>query len=122
VTSIEDRYVKVHFKMDLDDDGWPPVSVESLWAVDLCDGTVRLANTPWFVRGVASDDVIRVEFDDEGIRWARETVRASEHCTIRLIVPEGQRFNGRPAERPGDVSRHWEEGRVTAAWNSVALG
>ncbi|MFG2488444.1 DUF4265 domain-containing protein [Streptomyces virginiae] len=36
--------------------------------------------------GVASDDVIRVEVDDEGVRWARETVRPSENCTIRLIV------------------------------------
>lgn len=72
--------------MDVDEEGWPPASVESLWAVDLGDGSVRLDNTPWFVRGVASGDIIRVEPDEEGVRWAGETVRASEHCTIRLIV------------------------------------
>jgi hypothetical protein len=72
--------------MDVDEDGWPPASVESLWAVDLGDGAVRLDNTPWFVRGVASGDVIQVEFDSEGVRWAGETVQASENCTIRLIV------------------------------------
>lgn len=54
--------------------------------MDLGNGTVRLENTPWFVRGVASGDIIRVELDDEGVRWAGETVRASENCTIRLIV------------------------------------
>lgn len=86
MTNISDDHVKVHFRMDIDEDGWPPASVESLWAMDLGDGTVRLDNTPWFVRGVASDDIIRVEIDDEGIRWAGETVRASENCTIRLIV------------------------------------
>ncbi|NEA59775.1 DUF4265 domain-containing protein [Streptomyces sp. SID13666] len=86
VTNISTDHVKVHFRMDVDEDGWPPASVESLWAVDLGDGTVRLDNTPWFVRGVASDDIIRVEVDDEGVRWAGETVRASENCTIRLIV------------------------------------
>lgn len=86
VTSISGDHVKVHFRMDMDEDGWPPASVESLWAVDLGDGTMRLDNTPWFVRGVASDDIIRVEIDDEGVRWAGETVRASENCTIRLIV------------------------------------
>ncbi|MEV1049759.1 DUF4265 domain-containing protein [Streptomyces sp. NPDC049887] len=86
MTNISDDHVKVHFRMDMDEDGWPPASVESLWAVDLGDGTVRLDNTPWFVRGVAGDDIIRVEIDDEGIRWAGETVRASENCTIRLIV------------------------------------
>ncbi|MEV5283191.1 DUF4265 domain-containing protein [Streptomyces sp. NPDC052811] len=86
MTNATDDHVKVHFRMDVDEDGWPPVSIESLWAVDLGDGTVRLDNTPWFVRGVASDDIIRVEIDDEGVRWAGETVRASENCTIRLIV------------------------------------
>lgn len=86
VTNISENHVKVHFRMEVDEDGWPPVSVESLWAVDLGDGTVRLDNTPWFVRGVASDDVIRVDIDEDGLRWAGETVRVSENCTIRLIV------------------------------------
>ncbi|MFE1953685.1 DUF4265 domain-containing protein [Streptomyces sp. NPDC059524] len=84
--SISGEHVKVHFRMDVDEDGWPPVSVESLWAVDLGDGTVRLDNTPWFVRGVSSDDIIRVDLDGEGVRWAGETVESAEHCTIRLIV------------------------------------
>ncbi|MFG2691618.1 DUF4265 domain-containing protein [Streptomyces sp. NPDC048405] len=43
-------------------------------------------NTPWFVRGVASDDIIRVELDEGGVRWTAETVQASQNCTIRLIV------------------------------------
>ena len=86
MTSISDDHVKVHFRMETDEDGWPPASVESLWAVDLGDGTVRLDNTPWFVRGVASGDIIRVEVDDDGVRWAGGTVQASQNCTIRLIV------------------------------------
>jgi hypothetical protein len=86
VTNISDTHVKVHFRLEADEDGWPPASVESLWAVELGDGTVRLDNIPWFVRGVASDDILRVEVDEDGLRWAVETVRASENCTIRLIV------------------------------------
>ncbi|MCY0931872.1 DUF4265 domain-containing protein [Streptomyces sp. H27-H1] len=86
MTNISDAHVKVHFRMDIDEDGWPPASVESLWAVDLGDGTVRLDNTPWFVRGVASGDIIKVEFDGDGVLWAGETVRPSQNCTIRLIV------------------------------------
>lgn len=78
--------MKVHFRLEVDEAGWPPASVERLCAVDLGGGTVRVDNTPWFVRGVASDDVIRVEVDEEGVRWAGETVRASENCTLRLIV------------------------------------
>ncbi|MFJ3860361.1 DUF4265 domain-containing protein [Streptomyces sp. NPDC090085] len=86
MTNISDGHVKIHFQMEVDEDGWPPASVESLWAVDLGDGTVRLDNTPWFVRGVASGDIVQVKIDDDGLRWARETIRASENCTIRLIV------------------------------------
>ncbi|MEO3767752.1 DUF4265 domain-containing protein [Streptomyces sp. B5E4] len=86
MTSVRNGHVKVHSRLEVDENGWPPVSVESMWAVDLGDGTVRLDNTPWFARGVASDDIIRVEVDAEGVRWAGETVRASENCTIRLIV------------------------------------
>ncbi|MFJ4406897.1 hypothetical protein [Streptomyces sp. NPDC088910] len=42
MTNIKDDHIKVHFRLETDEDGWPPVSVESLWAVDLGDGTVRL--------------------------------------------------------------------------------
>jgi hypothetical protein len=80
------NHVKVHFRMEIGEDGWPPVSVESLWAVDLGDGMTRLDNTPWFVHGVASGDLIRVQPDDDGVLWAGETVQPSQNCTIRLIV------------------------------------
>ncbi|WSY48578.1 DUF4265 domain-containing protein (plasmid) [Embleya sp. NBC_00888] len=85
-TDISEDHVKVRFRMEVDDDGWPPVSVESLWAVDLGDGTVRLDNTPWFVRGIAGGDIVKVGIEEDGLRWAGETVRSSENCTIRLIV------------------------------------
>ncbi|MFJ9553938.1 DUF4265 domain-containing protein [Nocardiopsis sp. NPDC101807] len=70
----------------MDGEGRPPADVESLWAADLGKGTVRLENTPWFVRGVAAGDVIRVQPDDDGVLWAGETVQPSHNCTIRLIV------------------------------------
>ena len=53
MTNISDDHVKLHFRMEPDEDGWPFVSVESRWAVDLGDGTVRLDNTPF--RMVALD-------------------------------------------------------------------
>ncbi|MBF6317320.1 DUF4265 domain-containing protein [Nocardia cyriacigeorgica] len=88
VTAIREDHVKVHFRMQINEHGWPPASVESLWAVDLGDGTVRVDNTPWFVRGLASGDIVTVEPDDEGVLWAGETVQPSQNCTIRLIVLE----------------------------------
>lgn len=120
---------------------------------------MRLDNTPWFVRGVASGDIIRVEIDDEGVCWAGETVRASRNCTIRLIVlkdggsaaarqsvldvfhrlgttGEGiEQFRMVALDVPPDAGLrqirkllehgeaqgwwHWEEGCVTAFWEST---
>ncbi|MFE6546790.1 DUF4265 domain-containing protein [Streptomyces sp. NPDC057746] len=85
MTNADGPYVKVHFRLEIEDD-WPPASVESLWAVDQGDGTARLDNIPWFVRGIARGDVVAMEPDEDGVRWAGEVVRSSENCTIRLIV------------------------------------
>ncbi|MEB3962715.1 DUF4265 domain-containing protein [Streptomyces kunmingensis] len=72
--------------MDIDAEGRPPASAESLWAVDLGDGTVRLDSTPRFVRGVASDDVIRVEIDYEASAAGRSSSwaggEARGHCPL----------------------------------------
>ncbi|MDI3347418.1 DUF4265 domain-containing protein [Streptomyces sp. AJ-1] len=85
MTKSEGSYVKVHFRLETEEN-WPPASVESLWAVDQGDGIARLDNIPWFVRGIASGDVVTTEPDDAGVRWAGQMVRRSENCTIRLIV------------------------------------
>ncbi|MGI5139178.1 MULTISPECIES: DUF4265 domain-containing protein [unclassified Streptomyces] len=85
MTHPSGSYVKVHFRLGIEAD-WPPASVESLWAIDQGDGTVRLDNIPWFVRGIACGDIVATEPDEEGVRWGGGVVRRSENCTIRLIV------------------------------------
>ncbi|KAF0847112.1 uncharacterized protein DUF4265 [Nocardia caishijiensis] len=54
--------------------------------MDLGDGTARVDNTPWFVRGIASGDIVAVAPDDDGVLWAGRTIHPSQNCTIRLIV------------------------------------
>jgi hypothetical protein len=85
MTEHRPDYVKVHFRLEIEDD-WPPVGVESLWAIDRGDGRAELANTPFFVRGVAIGDIVETSTDDDGARWAGRVVRPSNNCTIRLIV------------------------------------
>ncbi|MEV6513260.1 DUF4265 domain-containing protein [Streptomyces sp. NPDC051642] len=85
MTNPEGPYVKVHFRLEVEED-WPPASVESLWAVEQGDGTVRLDNIPWFVRDIAFGDIVTAEPDEEGALWAGQVVRRSENCTVRLIV------------------------------------
>ncbi|MFF1423206.1 DUF4265 domain-containing protein [Streptomyces sp. NPDC058280] len=88
MTEVREQHVKVHFHLEIEDD-WPPATVESLWAVDQGDGTVKLDNIPWFVRGVACGDIVTTTADEDGVRWAGDVVRRSENCAIRLIVHRG---------------------------------
>ncbi|MET8245992.1 DUF4265 domain-containing protein [Streptomyces sp. NPDC005202] len=85
MTEPEVKYVKLHFRLEIEDD-WPPAGVENLWAVDQGDGTVKLDNVPWFARGIACGDVLAASPDEVGVLWAGDVVRPSENCTIRLIV------------------------------------
>jgi len=80
------QFVKVIFELPQDDDGWPPAGSEGLWAVPVTPDVVRLDNTPFFVRGVAAGDLIRVRRGDDGQLHTGERLGWSGHCTIRIIV------------------------------------
>ena len=105
MTTIEPNPVKVSFRLEVDEGGWPPVGVENVWAVDLGDSTARLINTPWFVRGIANGDVVRTHADAEGRLWAGDVIRSSENCTIRLIV---LRDGGSAAARQSVLNAFWK--------------
>ena len=66
--------LKVVFKLEVDDEGWPPAGSERLWAVRVGEDTARLENIPFFVRGYASGDVVRFNIDEDGVCWVQETV------------------------------------------------
>ncbi|MFB9681700.1 DUF4265 domain-containing protein [Streptosporangium vulgare] len=77
-------HVRVVFELS-PDDGWPPVGSERLWAIPLGPDRARLDNIPFFVRGVACGDVVRIDTDAEGITWVTEVVEVSGNCTIRIL-------------------------------------
>ncbi|MFF3202331.1 DUF4265 domain-containing protein [Streptomyces sp. NPDC002962] len=83
---------KVAFDLDVDDSGWPPVSVERLWGEKTdVKFEIRVVNTPFFVRGISFGDLVRVRADHE----RRELVydgftTASGHSTVRIIFMRGE--------------------------------
>lgn len=93
----EPSRVEVAFDLPTDEEGWPPLASESLWAVLLDPDHVRLDNAPWFVVDAAVGDVFRVRAED-GMLWATEKVSSSGNCTIRVIPIE----DGQPG---GDLQR-----------------
>jgi len=91
-------YVRVRFQLRQDDDGWPPVGSEGVWAVPLGGGLVRLDNIPWFARNAASGDTFQTSTDSHGVLWAADKVAWSGNCTIRVIpFPEGPLAGSRQA-------------------------
>jgi hypothetical protein len=68
-------FVKVCFRLEQDEDGWPPAGSEGLWAAPLGGDVYRIDNTPWFARNVAADDVFLAEPDADGCLWAIERLR-----------------------------------------------
>jgi Domain of unknown function (DUF4265) len=81
--------VKVHFDLDQDEDGFPPVHSEGLWAIRLNDERYELDNIPFFVSGVSCCDVITVRESPEGYYTFDRLVEERGHSTLRVIFSEG---------------------------------
>jgi hypothetical protein len=77
--------VKVHFALDQDEDGWPPVASEGLWARPIGPHEYELENVPWFARNVAYGDRWIAERDTDGLLWCRDRIAWSGRYTIRVI-------------------------------------
>jgi hypothetical protein len=86
--SAASQSVKLCFELEREDDDWPPVRTESVWARPVGDDEYELENIPWFARGFAIGDRVRAERDDEGALTARDKVAWSGRYTIR-VIPTG---------------------------------
>jgi hypothetical protein len=84
VTEPEDERVRVLFRLDRDEDGWPPIGTERLWAAPLAGDVARVDNVPFFVRNLAWGDHVRTKVHNGAI-WAVERLKWSGRCTIRVI-------------------------------------
>lgn len=81
--------VKVRFRLDRQDQDWPPVESEGVWATPSGAAEYRLDNVPWFVRGVAFGDLVRATPDEDGVLWVDGPVQWSGRYTIR-VIPLGE--------------------------------
>lgn len=90
--------VRIHFPLEQDEDGYPPVAVESLWAEpsEKSDEFV-IDNVPFFVRVATIGDTVRVR-EYHGRRWFDSLVRQSGNSLIRVVFFDQDRVDA--------VSRH----------------
>jgi hypothetical protein len=78
------QLVELCFALPVDEDGWPPASVEGLWFHVVPDG-YELSSTPMFVGDLSVGDVVQVDIDPvNGLVFTWRHVRKSRHSTIWL--------------------------------------
>jgi hypothetical protein len=80
----DENLARIRFRLEQDEDGYPPYASEGVWAEPVPPGGYRLLNVPWFAFNVAEGDVFLVESDADGTLWATERIERSENCTIRV--------------------------------------
>lgn len=78
--------VKIRFELDIDEDGWPPIKVETLHAKPLDDGTFEIANTPFFIGGTAFGDVVEARASGDGRLEFAACVKESNYRAISIIL------------------------------------
>jgi hypothetical protein len=77
--------VKILFELEQDEDGYPPASAETLWAIKTGDGLFKIDNIPFFVLGIAVNDIVAAAPEENIFRFEK-VVRPSGHSTLRIVV------------------------------------
>jgi hypothetical protein len=73
------------FRLQKDEDGYPPDEWESLWAYEVGPGLYSIDNVPFFARGVSWGDVVAVERKGDELHF-KGVVHPSDHSVLRVIV------------------------------------
>lgn len=81
---INESLAKIEFKLEQDEDGYPPAKYETVWASEN-NGHYIIENVPFFARGVSYGDVVSAKMVD-GFLSFQEVIRRSGHSTVRIGV------------------------------------
>ena len=105
-----DSQVKLKFCIEPDEDGYPPFSVESVWASPLPDGTYQLDNIPFFTYDAADGDVVTAKVVD-GELFFDGVAQASGNSVVRVIVND-ERLVGHTAAGKTQTWRYSDDGNL----------
>jgi Domain of unknown function (DUF4265) len=76
---------KVHFRLVQDEDGYPPINVESVWAEPTTEpNEYTLDNIPFFAREATLGDVVCVHKEDSHL-WFDKVMRRSANSLVRVV-------------------------------------
>jgi hypothetical protein len=75
---------KVIFLLERDEDGYPPVDAEGLWADLLDEQRASIDNIPFFVRDATVGDIVRYANFGGELRYV-STIQRSPNSLVRVI-------------------------------------
>ncbi|MCK6592214.1 MAG: DUF4265 domain-containing protein [Polyangiaceae bacterium] len=75
---------KILFDLEPDEDGYPPIGSETVWATHIENNRYRLCNIPFFAREATLDDVVEVK-EEGGVLVYKDIVQRSGNSLIRVI-------------------------------------
>src|SRR5688572_8638585 len=81
---MESKEHKVFFKLEQDEDEWPPVSVESVWADRVGENRFKLNNVPYFAKDVSYGDIIECEILED-VPWFLRLLESSNNSTVHVF-------------------------------------
>lgn len=79
--------VKIIFPIDQDEDGYPPYSVETIWAEVIGEKKYKIDNIPFYVRNVSVGDIVLADSSALGLSYV-STTNKSDNSTLRVICYE----------------------------------
>lgn len=79
---------KVLFRLERDDEGYPPVDVEGVWAEETGDGGFIIDNIPFFTRQATLGDVVEVTRMGDDIFYL-STQERSGNSLVRVVFFDG---------------------------------
>jgi hypothetical protein len=78
----------VLFRLERDDEGYPPADVEGVWAEESGDGGFIIDNIPFFARQATLGDVVEVRRSGDEIFYV-STKKRSGNSLIRVVFFDG---------------------------------
>ena len=77
--------MKIHFHLEQDEEDYPPVSTESLWAIpDPKTGEYVIDNIPFFASKATLGDTVTAA-EEDGLLWFDALVHRSSNSLLRAV-------------------------------------
>ena len=80
-----DSFHKITFRLQQDEDGYPPVSFESLWGIKKGQTSYLVDNTPYYIYGLSKGDLIDAREENNEL-MATRIVSQGGHSTLRVYA------------------------------------